>query len=193
MEVVKEFASKPESFVGGQANFKSMAQVGNNPFGDYAPQSTRIQGILKGMYDTFTASLEKNNGEEAEKQKGFEELMATKKAELETLELTLHQHTMDEAEKTKALAEATELRDDTKETLKANENFFADAKVGCKEKATEWSERSRLRTEELLGIKHAIKILSSPQARQIFLNSTNTFLQVSSRPLPRTCCSYIWE
>mmetsp|Transcript_60869 Transcript_60869/g.120553 ORF Transcript_60869/g.120553 Transcript_60869/m.120553 type:complete len:704 (+) Transcript_60869:67-2178(+) len=186
MEVVKEFASKPESFVGGQANFKSMAQVGNNPFGDYAPQSTRIQGILKGMYDTFTASLEKNNGEEAEKQKGFEELMVTKKAEVKTLELTLHQQTMDEAEKTKALVEATELKDDTKETLEADETFFADAKVGCKAKATEWSERSRLRTEEMLGIKHAIKILSSPVARQIFMNSTNTFLQVSSSNVHKT-------
>jgi len=180
MEVVKAFVNKPETFIEGQPNFNSMAQVGRTPFGDYAPQSTRIHGILKSMYDTFTASLEKNNGEEADKQKGFEELMTTKKAELETLELTLHQHTMDEAEKTKALAEATELRDDTKDQLKADQIFFAEAKVGCRAKATVWSERSRLRTEEMLGIKEAIKILSSPVAKQIFLNSSTTFLQVSS-------------
>jgi len=180
MEVVKEFVSKPETFVQGQSNLNSMAQVAKNPFGDYAPQSTRIQGILKSMYDTFTASLERGNGEEADKQKGFEELMATKQAEFETLELTLHHQTMDAAGKNKALAEATELRDDTNEQLKADQIFFAEAKVGCKEKATEWSERSRLRAEEILGIKHAIKILTSPVAKQIFLNSTNTFLQVSS-------------
>ena len=56
----------------------SAAQVGQNPFGDYAPKSTMIQGILKGMYDAFTADIEKDNAEEAEKQKSFEELMATK-------------------------------------------------------------------------------------------------------------------
>jgi len=180
MEVVKEFVDKPEQFTGEQAQFNSMTQESVNPFGDYAPQSTRIQGILKSMYDTFTASLEKGNAEEADKQKGFEELMKTKKAELETLELTLHQNTMDEAEKTKALAEANELYDDTEEQLKADEIVFQGAKVGCREKATEWSERSRLRTEEMLGIKHAIEILGSPTARQTFLNSTNTFLQLSS-------------
>jgi C-terminal processing protease CtpA/Prc len=59
----------------------SAAQVGQNPFGDYAPQSTQIQGILKGMYDAFTADLEKDNAEEAEAQKSFEELMGTKMQE----------------------------------------------------------------------------------------------------------------
>lgn len=44
---------------------------------------------LRGMYDAFTADLEKDNVEEAESQKSFEEIMATKKEELATLEATL--------------------------------------------------------------------------------------------------------
>merc|ERR1711879_514628 len=91
----------------------SAVQLRNNPFGDYAPQSTQIQGILKGMYDAFTADLEKDNVEEAEKQKTFEEIMATKRAELATLEATLAKQETDMAEKSKKLSESEILLEDT--------------------------------------------------------------------------------
>merc|ERR1719424_2771410 len=58
MDTMKQFVSKPAEFV-GQTKGMSAAQVGQNPFGDYAPQSSQIQGILKGMYDAFTSDLEK--------------------------------------------------------------------------------------------------------------------------------------
>merc|ERR1719201_1499361 len=105
MEVMKHFVSKPDDFVGRRSKTMSAAQVGQNPFGDYAPQSTQIQGILKGMYDAFTADLEKDNAEEAEAQKSFEEIMATKKQELATLEATLQKQETDKAAKTKKLSE----------------------------------------------------------------------------------------
>merc|ERR1719468_51948 len=101
LEVVKHFVEKPSDFLGSRSGSMSAAQIANNPFGDYAPKSTQIQGILKGMYDAFTADLEKANVEEAEKQEGFDELMKTKKTELETLQETLDKNTEDEAEKTK--------------------------------------------------------------------------------------------
>lgn len=41
------------------------------------------------MYDAFIADLEKDNAEEVESQKSFEELMATKAQELATLEAIL--------------------------------------------------------------------------------------------------------
>merc|ERR1712000_512671 len=124
---------------------------------------TQIQGILKGMYDAFTADLEKENAEEADKQKAFEELMATKKQEQETLEATLEKQERDSAKKTKELSDSKITRDDTEAQLKADEVFFEDTKAGCKTKAGEWAERSRLRTEELTGIQKAIEILSSPE------------------------------
>merc|ERR1719446_1403422 len=99
-------------------NTMSAAQVGQNPFGDYAPQSTRIQGILKGMYDTFTSDLEKNNVDEADKQKSFEELMDTKRQELSTLETTLERQESDEAAKAKRLSDSEVLLDDSTRDLK---------------------------------------------------------------------------
>jgi len=180
LEVVKQFIQHPENFMGHSSTVSAM-QIANNPFGDYAPQSTQIQGILKGMYDGFTASLEKANVEEAEQQKAFEELMATKKKELETLQLTLEKEELDEAEKTKKLADSRVDLDDTKAQLKADEEFFATTKEGCKVKSQEWSERSRLRTEEMQGITQAIELLNNKISRTVFKNATTTFLQISSK------------
>merc|ERR1719206_1699624 len=148
---MKRFVAKPSDFVSRRAGMTA-AQVGQNPFGDYAPQSTQIQGILKGMYDAFTADLEKDNAEEAETQKSFEALMATKRAELATLEATLEKQETDMAEKSKKLSESEILLEDTVAQPEADEKFFEDTKEACQAKATEWSVRTRLRTEELNGM-----------------------------------------
>lgn len=177
---VEKFAEKPEDFVGGRQFAFSAAQVANNPAGDYAPQSTQIQGILKGMYDAFTGDLEKDNAEEAEKQKSFEALIATKKVELATLEASLEKQELDAAEATKTLADSKGTLDDTKEQLAADETFFADSKDSCQSKAGQWAQRTRLRTEELAGMAQAIQILSSDSAKATFTNATTTFLQISS-------------
>jgi len=180
LQTIEAFIKKPEDFVGGRAGVLSAAQIAANPYGDYAPQSTQIQGILKGMYDAFTSDLEKDNAEEADKQKSFQELMATKKREQETLESTLEKQEHDSAMKTKELSDSKINRDDTMAQLKADEVFFEDTKTGCKLKAGEWAERSRLRTEELTGIQKAVEILSSPEAQQTFQSSVTTFMQIQS-------------
>merc|ERR1719281_1219266 len=111
VEVMKHFVAKPDDFVDKHTGAIVAAQMGQNPFGDYAPQSTQIQGILKGMYDAFTADLEKDNVDEANKQKSFEELEATKLQERETLEGTLQQQETDSAAKNTRLAESEQLLD----------------------------------------------------------------------------------
>jgi len=183
LEAVQHFVESPEDYVASQDSevpSLSAVQVANNPFGDYAPQSSKIQGILKGMYDSFTASLESANANEAEAQKSFEALMSTKRSEHATLTATLERQTLDEAEKSQTESESQQLRDDTIAQLKADEQFFADAKNGCKVKAGDWATRTRLRTEELNGMIQAISILSAPDAQAIFANSSATFLQVGS-------------
>lgn len=177
---VEKFAEKPEDFIGGRTAGFSAAQVANNPFGDYAPQSSQIQGILKGMYDAFTADIEKDNAEEGEKQKSHEALLATKKAELSTLVSTLEKQELDAAQATKTLADSKETLDDTKEQLEADETFFADTKGSCQTKAAQFSERTRLRTEEISGMNQAIAIMSSAEAKKTFASATTTFLQLSS-------------
>jgi len=175
-QVVTHFLNKPEEFA---STGLIATQTGQNPFGDYAPQSTQIQGILKGMYDGFTADLEKDNAEEANKQKSFEEIFGTKMQELKTLEATLETQETDMARKTKQLAEDEVLRDDTTEQLATDEAFFEDTKEAAETKAKEWSVRTRLRTEELAGIQGAVQILKG--GSETFKNATSTmFVQLRS-------------
>lgn len=182
LSLVREFVEKPEDFMTakGATAFLSAAEIRNNPFGDYAPQSGRIQGVLKSLYDSFTSDLEKSNAEEAVKEKSFRELMEVKENELKTLQATELRQTTDEADKTKTLSDSQTELDDTKTQLEADEEFFASTKDNCKKKAAGWAERSRLRTEELNGMAQAVAILSSPEAQKTFENSSTTFLQVAS-------------
>mmetsp|Transcript_58380 Transcript_58380/g.162738 ORF Transcript_58380/g.162738 Transcript_58380/m.162738 type:complete len:744 (-) Transcript_58380:98-2329(-) len=179
------FVEKPVALLASSAprprhGALGVLQVEENPFGDYAPQSTRIQGILKGLYDAFTSSLEKANAEEADEEKGFQELMATKSKELSTLEMALDAHSADGARKSKDLSVSKQLRDDTQAQLAVDEELFTEVTAACKDKAMHWAERSRLRTEELQGIGQAIDVLSSPEAIRTFKNATTTLLQVDA-------------
>jgi len=181
LEIVRRFVDHPDQFVGGSTGFLSATQISNNPFGDYAPQSSQVSGILKTMYESFVASLEKANAEEAKAQGSFEKLMETKEAELKTLEATLQQTEGDEASKTKQHADDKELLDDTKKQLEIDEEFFQQTKTSCKTKAEEWAERTRLRSEELSGIAKAIEILGDPENNKVFENATSTFVQLGSQ------------
>jgi len=179
VQIINHFVTKPDDFVAKKAT--SMAQVnGPNPFGDYAPQSDQITGILKSMEDAFNADLAKDKSAEDDAQKSFDELMATKKQERETLEATQQKQETDHAAKTKSLSESTVTRDDTADQLAADEKFFDNTKEACQVKATQWSVRTRLRTEELNGFQVAVKILSSDAAKGTFKDSIETFVQVGA-------------
>jgi len=178
LQLVKDFVEHPSTVA--KAGGASAMQLGENPFGDFAPQSTQIQGILRGMYDAFAADLEKANVEEAEEQKAFQALMATKKAELATLEATLQKQSSDKAKKSKELADSRTTLDQVQEQMEADETFFEETKATCKTTAGEWSERTRLRTEELHSIDQATAILSSGKAQKVFENASTTFLQLGT-------------
>lgn len=178
LQLVQHFVAAPDQLFGGSSSSMSALQTDNNPFGDYAPQSTQIQGILKGMYDAFAGGLEKSNGEEGVAQKAFEELIATKGSELKSLKESLDKQTTDTASNKKTLAESKALRDDTKEELAADEEFFAETKESCKAKARDWSTRSGLRAQELLGVGKAIDILTSGDV--VLSKSAKSFVQLSA-------------
>jgi len=192
MQVVREFVDDPSTFVSGKpVSAVQVASKHKNPYGDYAPRSTQIQGILKEMYGSFAKDLERANVEEAKKQKGFEELMVTKRQELATLELTLQTHKSDKATKGKELADGKVELQDTLAQLDADEAFFTDTKQSCSGKAQEWAQRTRMRTEELVGINQAVAILSSDEAKATFANATSNngtnatgFMQLESEVAP---------
>merc|ERR1719155_433519 len=137
----------------------------------YSPQSATIMGILKDMYDTFSADLEKSNQEESAAQKSFEDLIAEKQKQIADWTAQVTDKEGQKAEKSTQLSENEELLEATQAQLKIDEDFFATARGSCKDKSDEWDERSRLRTEQLDGIEKALKILTSDEARETFAAS----------------------
>merc|ERR1719261_1870425 len=161
LALVSAFTADPESYYDQKADAKA----------SYSPASATIQGILKDMYDTFTADLERITEDEASAQKAFEDLMATKAKELATLKATLEKKEAAKAEAEKMLADAAQELADTTAQMKEDTKFFDEMTVACKSKADEWGERSRLRTEEIAGINKALEVLTSDEARELFNRS----------------------
>jgi hypothetical protein len=173
-EVLRSWLENPTSFLQGPKDYydkKAQAKA------SYSPQSATIMGILKDMYDTFSADLEKSNQDESNKQLTFEDLIAsmTKQNKLWTEEVTSKEG--QKSEKSQMLVENEELLAATQEQLKTDEEFFETARDSCKAKSNEWDERGRLRTEQLDGIQKALKILTSDEARATFESAHNTRAQ----------------
>jgi len=172
MSSIRDFLSNPASFAQSGATVKGVDS--------YAPASNEIQGILKDMHTTFIANLEGANHEEAEQRKTHEDLMSAKEKELAEMQSTLEKKEAENAEATKVEADSQQDREDTSEQLEADEKFFEETKEGCRDKASEWAERTRLRTEELAGIEKAMEVLTSPEASRVFEGASSTFVQTEA-------------
>lgn len=90
----------------------------------------------------------------------------------------------EKAEAEVELAAATQEYDDTDAQMRGDIEFFDEAKESCTDKSEEWTEREKLRTAELDGIKEALSILTSDEAREMFANAIKpgfeAFIQVDA-------------
>merc|ERR1719515_566627 len=75
MKVLKRFLEEPAAFLQETPEEEYYDQKAQAK-ASYSPQSATVTGILKDMYDTFAADLEKANGEESKFQKAFEDHIA---------------------------------------------------------------------------------------------------------------------
>merc|ERR1719420_204750 len=126
--------------------------------------------------------------DEASKNRLFEDFIAVKQKELIELKKTKAKKEAEKAEAEAQLAETTQAYDDTEAQMKADIEFFDLTKAACQAKLEEWTERKRLRTEELEGIDKAIEILTSDEAREMFSKAIKpgvetSFLQVDQKQL----------
>merc|ERR1719453_1678502 len=109
--------------------------------------------------------------------KNYEELMDTKKSELEALTKSLGKKTTQLGEDTKELSDSNIERDETEVQLADDTKFFQEAKEACRTKANSWATRTKLRSEELAGIEKAEAILNSDDAKDTFGKANSMLLQ----------------
>jgi len=180
--------------VTGSFNDKQMALVsqivvpdhikGRDKADTYAPQSETIQGILKDMYSQFAQDVQEADVEEAKQNKDHEEFVQDQNDTIALNQKRKERFQNRKAEADATAAEATALHSDKTDQLTHDTDFFAATKKACEAKKAEYDTRSNLRSEELDGIKEALKLLK--KNRSLFNSSikpgqeTVSFIQVST-------------
>merc|ERR1719191_1073343 len=198
MKVLKRFLEEPVAFLQETPEEEYYDQKAQAK-ASYSPQSATVTGILKDMYDTFAADLEKANGEESKFQKAFEDHIAVLEKSTSDLKREIVSKQEESAAKAQELSEAEATLAATMEQKDTDETIFSSTREQCKMKSDEWDERGRLRTEQVSGINKALEILTSDSARDTFQSATGnrvvdnfgsegvdvSFVQVDQKKDPR--------
>jgi hypothetical protein len=153
----------------------------------YTASSGNIQNILGDMLTTFTDNLNEAIAAEEKASADFDTLMEAKTAQMEAAKQALLDKSGENGARGKALADSENEKGDLEGQSERDVKFLADTKQACEEKAKAWSERKRLRAEEIASIGEAIGILRSDDARDTFNKSFNsqTLVQLSKKASPR--------
>jgi hypothetical protein len=134
----------------------------------YTPQSMTVQGILEDMYTSFAKELETASQDEAKASRDFEQLYYDLEEQKLALQANLAQEEEHLAATQEKLASDLQLHDDTDLQLQNNIAFFDSMNATCTDKNEEWTVRSTARSSEILGIRKALEILSTDDARKLF-------------------------
>jgi chromosome segregation ATPase len=142
-----------------------------SPYGDYAPASGEIVGILKQMKDDINKDLGGIVEVEEAAQKAFDELVAAKTGEIKAAGAAIEKKSVRSGELAVEITEDKNAKANAERERGANAEFQANLKKDCKTKTAEWEERTKTRNEELLAISEAIKVLNDDDALEVFKNT----------------------
>jgi hypothetical protein len=134
----------------------------------YAPKSAEILGIMKQLQDEMEKDLEEETAAEASAAQTYEELMAAKKKEIETLSAAIEEKLTRVGELGVNTAMMKNDLEDTKESLGEDIKFLGDLDKTCAMKTKEWEEREATRKQELIALAETIKILNDDDALELF-------------------------
>jgi len=135
---------------------------------NYAPASGEIVGILKQMGDTMQKDIAELVAQEEAAIKAYDELMAAKQKEVDSLTKAIEEKTKRLGEVGIVIVNLKEDLEDTAGTLAEDKKFLADLEKNCETKAKEWELRCKTRQEELLALADTIKILNDDDALDLF-------------------------
>lgn len=134
----------------------------------YIPRSGEVLGILKDMKDTFDKDLAAVEEQEADAVKTFDELIAAKTKEVETLSNSIEKKTARIGELEVEIVHMKQDLTDTEAALIEDQKFLKDLTSDCEGKAAEYEERVKVRADELAAIHETIKILNDDDALELF-------------------------
>eukprot|EP00746_Dinoflagellata_sp_MGD_P148727 gnl/MRDRNA2_/MRDRNA2_80896_c0_seq1.p1 gnl/MRDRNA2_/MRDRNA2_80896_c0~~gnl/MRDRNA2_/MRDRNA2_80896_c0_seq1.p1 ORF type:complete len:718 (+),score=254.10 gnl/MRDRNA2_/MRDRNA2_80896_c0_seq1:80-2155(+) len=127
----------------------------------YEYQSHGIIDMLEKLLNKFTDELTDLEKQEAESKHAFTMLMQDMDAQIEDSTARRDEKAEEKAKKMQAKAEAESLMQDTIVTRDDDAKYLADVTATCEQKASDFTDRQKLRTEEIAALEQAIEILSS--------------------------------
>jgi len=145
----------------------------------YNSRSGQIVGILSEMHDEVTRDLSTAQKEEFQAVVAFQKLRAAKLAEIEAAKKLKAEKEAQLADLLAKSAQAKEEIADLKAALAADQEFLANLEKNCKAEDDAYAGRVKVRTEEIVAIAEALKILTSDDSRDLF-EKTISFVQVRS-------------
>jgi len=151
-----------------------------NPFGDYAPASGEIVGMLKAMKDEMDKDLNGAVATEEAAQAGFDGLASAKKAEIAAAGEAIEAKTSRQGALAVLIATTGDDVEDTTNELSETQAFLSNLAASCQSKKEEWDARQKIRTEEVAAISEAIKVLNDDDALDLFKKT----LSLEQTPAP---------
>merc|ERR1719265_128450 len=145
-----------------------------------SPGFDEIVGMLKQMQDEMEKDVAEEAATEADAQQNYEEMMAAKKQEIETLTMAIEEKMTRVGELGIEIATMKNDLEDTQEDLADDTKFIEDLKKTCALKAKEWDGIVKARKEELIALAETIKILNDDDALELFKKAvpSASFMQI---------------
>merc|ERR1719456_340920 len=133
-----------------------------------AQSSGEITGMLKAMLEEMEGDLKSATADEASAAKAFSDLSAAKSAEIASATSAIESKTKRAGEVAVEIVQTQDDLEDTEAEVSETEAFLGDLGKQCAEKKAEWSERQKMRAEEVSAISEAIKVLNDDDALDLF-------------------------
>jgi len=145
----------------------------------YNSRSGQIFGILQQMREEFGKDLSEAQKEELRAMISFNNLKTAKMKEIDAA-TDLKNHKSEELAKAiQDDANAKEDIEDTKAALSADQQFLMELKKNCKIADEEYAARQKMRSDEIMALSEALKMLTDEDARDLFGRATS-FLQINT-------------
>jgi len=126
----------------------------------YEFQSQTIIDMLEKLQEKFTQERSNLEKEELSQRHAYELVMQDYRNSIETAEASVSAKNNERAKYLEGLAQKKGDLQDTTTSHAGDEKYIADITTVCSQKNTDFEERQKLRTEELVTIEKAIEIIS---------------------------------
>jgi len=128
----------------------------------------QIIGMLKAMQEEMEGDLKSAQETEATAKSSFAELSAAKASEIEAATAAIESKTGRSGQVAVEVVQTADDLEDTQADVAETQKFLGDLAQQCSAKKAEWSERQKLRAEEVAAVGMAIKVLNDDDALDLF-------------------------